>query len=297
MLTIPQIGTLLLDAGEGSYGQLYRHLGPESHSASWFANEYLPFSVDDCLRQLTFIFVSHLHADHHLGIVRILIKWNQVMQRDADARRTSRTSVIHMVAPLRFWTWLQEYAQVEELGLQYVKFYNAHDLLYYAPKQKPAAMLQALNMLDVGTTEVIHCPYAYAISLTSKDGFKFVYSGDTRPCDKLIQLGQSATVLLHEATFEDDMAQEALDKRHSTTGEAIHVAEQSNAKSLLLTHFSQRYPRVPVLPASATSQQRTSIAFDLMTVPLDRMPLLPRYIHSLQVLWQEDVKPEEEERL
>lgn len=75
----------------------------------------------------------------------------------------------------------------------------------------------------------------------SKRGWKLVYSGDTRPSARLVELGHGATVLIHEATFSDCKADEALKKRHSTISEAIEVAQQMNAQRLILTHFSQRY--------------------------------------------------------
>jgi ribonuclease BN (tRNA processing enzyme) len=74
---------------------------------------------------------------------------------------------------------------------------------------------------------------------------KIVYSGDTRPSDNLIAFGRNATLLIHEATFEDDKLAEAMGKRHSTILEACEVARGMNAKHLLLTHFSQRYNGVP----------------------------------------------------
>ena len=77
--------------------------------------------------------------------------------------------------------------------------------------------------------------------------FKLVYSGDTRPCRRLIEAGHGACVLIHEATFDDDKADEAVLKRHSTTGEALEVARKMGAFRLVLTHFSQRYPGVPPL--------------------------------------------------
>ena len=43
--------SILLDCGEGTYGQLYRHYG-----------KY----VDRVLRRLKCVFISHIHADHHL---------------------------------------------------------------------------------------------------------------------------------------------------------------------------------------------------------------------------------------
>lgn len=52
------------------------------------------------------------------------------------------------------------------------------------------------------------------------------YSGDTRPCDRLVKAGQNATLLIHEATLEDASLDKAIAKRHSTTGEAIDVGKR-----------------------------------------------------------------------
>jgi hypothetical protein len=46
-------------------------------------------------------------------------------------------------------------------------------------------------------------------------------AGDTRPCGQLVEVGRGATLLIHEATFEDGMADEAIAKYHSTTTEAL----------------------------------------------------------------------------
>jgi ribonuclease Z len=48
----------------------------------------------------------------------------------------------------------------------------------------------------------------------------------------LIQAAAGATVLIHEATFEDDKAEEARAKHHSTTGEAMDVATKVRAGSV-----------------------------------------------------------------
>ena len=47
------------------------------------------------------------------------------------------------------------------------------------------------------------------------------YSGDTRPCHELVQAGRGATLLIHEATMENALWEEALLKRHATTEEAV----------------------------------------------------------------------------
>lgn len=47
--------------------------------------------------------------------------------------------------------------------------------------------------------------------------------------------------MIHEATFGDDLADNAKQNYHSTVGEAIYSAMKSNSWRLALTHFSQRY--------------------------------------------------------
>lgn len=50
-----------------------------------------------------------------------------------------------------------------------------------------------------------------------------------------------------QATFEDSLADEAVAKKHCTTSEAVEVGAQAGAYRTLLTHFSQRYPKIPVV--------------------------------------------------
>ena len=46
-------------------------------------------------------------------------------------------------------------------------------------------------IFQVLTVPVDHCPQAYGLVLTHKQGWKIVYSGDTRPCLALIKAGKS----------------------------------------------------------------------------------------------------------
>ena len=54
-------------------------------------------------------------------------------------------------------------------------------------------------------------------------------------------------MLLHEATFDDELRGDAEAKKHSTTSEAIGVGMAMGARRIVLTHFSQRYQKLPVL--------------------------------------------------
>ncbi|KAG0069504.1 Zinc phosphodiesterase ELAC protein 2 [Linnemannia elongata] len=288
----PKHGTFLLDTGEGTYGQMFRQFGGYRMSADQ-AN-----SVDDRIKNLKGIFISHLHADHHLGIVTLIDRWNQF--------RTADTDPLYLIAPLKFNSFLQELSDTQDFGYQNVRYIQSEDIVHWRQLQhdhryriaRPALMslFETSGFKDIQTVDVIHCPWAYGISMTHKDGWKIVYSGDTRPSQNLVEAGQGATVLLHEATFEDDMEEEALKKRHSTTKEAIMVGEGMEAKHTLLTHFSQRYPKIPRFDADGKSTI-IGICFDLMSVRFGEIEHLAKFLPALEVLYspQSDEAKEGEE--
>ena len=45
-----------------------------------------------------------------------------------------------------------------------------------------------------------------------RPGKKVTYSGDTIPCEALIELGKNSDVLIHEATFSQELSETALEK-------------------------------------------------------------------------------------
>ena len=61
------------------------------------------------------------------------------------------------------------------------------------------------------------------------------------------------------------------------------LSDRMGAERIILTHFSQRYPKVPVFEACYTEQ--TCIAFDLMSVPFNRLVMLPRLTPAFQYLF------------
>lgn len=69
-------------------------------------------------------------------------------------------------------------------------------------------VLKDAGLDDVISFPVVHCPQAFGVVLKGRgkignngeiiNGWKIVYSGDTRPCPELIKAAQGATVLIHE---------------------------------------------------------------------------------------------------
>lgn len=87
------------------------------------------------------------------------------------------------------------------------------------------------------------------------------------------------------------MEDEAIARNHSTTKEAVGVGTSAGAYRVVLTHFSQRYPKVPVF--NEADMQRTCIAFDLMTVNLADLPMLPKFLPYLKVLFRNEMVGDE----
>ncbi len=59
---------------------------------------------------------------------------------------------------------------------------------------------------------------------------KAVVSGDLKPTKNLIDLGKDSDILIHEATFAEDLAELTEEKKHSTSTDAANEAIDMNAK-------------------------------------------------------------------
>jgi len=124
-----------------------------------------------------------------------------------------------------------------------------------------------LGYEKVISVEVDHCPQSYACLLVSEEFGNIIYSGDTLECQNLLNYGQNARVLIHEATLQDGMEEDAKNKKHTTTSQAIQVGQKIRAWRTILTHFSPRYQKVSEI-SEIHLQTKTLVAFDHMRVAL-----------------------------
>uniref|UniRef100_A0A8C0QT45 Zinc phosphodiesterase ELAC protein 2 n=1 Tax=Canis lupus dingo TaxID=286419 RepID=A0A8C0QT45_CANLU len=272
--------SLLLDCGEGTFGQLCRHYGDE---------------VDRVLGTLAAVFVSHLHADHHTGLLNILLQRERAL-----ASLGKPCHPLLVVAPTQLKAWLQQYHNHCQQLLHHVSLIPAKCLQKGAEVSSPAverliaSLLGACDLEEFQTCLVRHCKHAFGCALVHTSGWKVVYSGDTMPCEALVQIGKNATLLIHEATLEDGLEEEAVEKTHSTTSQAIGVGVRMNAGFTMLNHFSQRYAKVPLF--SPDFNEKVGIAFDHMKVCFADFPTVPRLSAPLKALFAGDIEEMEERR-
>lgn len=154
--------------------------------------------------------------------------------------------------------------------------------------------LTTMNLRSVETCFVPHCAHAFGIAITHKSGWKIVYSGDCRPSADLVEIGRDATVCIHEATFGESQPQDALNKMHCTTGEAIMIGKRMGAQHMLLTHFSQKWSRTPEFVLEWENHKEETekygnvgIAFDHMAVRIRDMWKLPLMFPAFEALYQD----------
>ncbi|GFT01311.1 zinc phosphodiesterase ELAC protein 2 [Trichonephila clavipes] len=187
---------LLMDCGEGTYGQMLRLYGNQ---------------VNDVLLHLSVIFVSHMHADHHLGLIKVLKKRENIFKELQKAYKP-----ILLIGPNHLYSWLKKYSSNFEKLHSLFRFVECssveHDELFNTHKKN---VFNNCPDLLISTVPVIHCPDAHGVIISSESSkWKLVYSGDTMPCNRLITAGKNCSLLIHEATMEDDLAEEAVIKRH-----------------------------------------------------------------------------------
>ncbi|KAI1114814.1 hypothetical protein F5Y14DRAFT_412965 [Nemania sp. NC0429] len=282
LVRVPGYGNYLLDAGENTLGQMRRVFGDELPSV---------------LRDLKVIWISHLHADHHLGTVSVIRAWHEETIGSDPSAKLVVASHGHMI------DWLREYADVEDFGFERLipKIFGRHDS---QPRNVELRKFNSEEAKQFGLSQleacsVTHCFGALAVAFTFPSGLKIAYSGDCRPSDAFVRIGQGATLLIHESTFDDELQGDAIAKKHSTMSEAIDIGRRMGARRILLTHFSQRYQKVPNLeedleiPTNTHIKDKTRadevilVAFDYMRLKLGDFRKAQAFLPAIQKLLEE----------
>jgi len=88
---------------------------------------------------------------------------------------------------------------------------------------------------------------SYDIVGHPRPGDSFAYITDTKYCPNSVKLAMNTNILYHEATFSSSLADKAAETGHSTSEDAARVANESQTKLLVISHFSARYTNPFVL--------------------------------------------------
>lgn len=102
-----------------------------------------------------------------------------------------------------------------------------------------------------------------ALSLAGYKNRKFAYISDTIYDEGIVPHIENVTLLYHEATFLHDRLKRAEETFHTTALQAGLIAKLSNAKNLMIGHYSARYDNLePLLLEAKKNHLSTYLALE-----------------------------------
>src|SRR3954470_12878748 len=261
---------ILIDCGEGTQRQLVRSVG---------------------LTDLTDVFLTHLHADHWLGLPGMLKSFEL---RDRDRPLTvhgppGTSALLERMRPVygrpRYGLTIRDLEPDEAVrrdDLQIVPFAVRHrgTAFGYAlleddrPGRFDAELAERLGVTpgpDFGRLqrgETVGGVAPEQVVGPDRPGRKIVISGDTRPSQMLEVVAHQADLLVHEATFIDEESARAKETGHSTAREAATLARDAEVRLLALTHLSTRYGGGEVREEARAIFPNTEVPRDFDTVEI-----------------------------
>lgn len=268
---------ILFDCGEGTQRQMIR--------------------AGIGMRKKLRIFITHMHADHVLGLAGILMSLSLTGRRDP----------LEIYGPPKISSFLESMRCLfnfnptfdiifhkvssgvvyQGKGFKIIAFNVKHveESYGYAlvedprpgrfdpkkaeelgvPKGPLWKVLQEGKSIRIGEREI----RPEDVMGPLRTGLKVVYSGDTAPTREVVEVSKNADLLIHEATFDDSLKDIAANELHSTASQAASIALEANVKMLALTHISPRYEDPSILLTQAKKVfDNTLIAEDFMSIDL-----------------------------
>jgi ribonuclease BN (tRNA processing enzyme) len=209
------------------------------------------------------VFVSHRHADHAGGLDPLLL-WRRL--------RILKTGQAIATIPARI------YAEPRVLDA----FWRFLDVTASGTLPAYGDALQLRPLLDGQPTALPHdgrlVPFLVDHApidggalgcVVEVDGARIAYSGDTRPCARLVEAVRGADVLLHEAGGLDQDAAIVHRHAHSTAGDAGRAAREAGVGRLVLTHIPDDELVEPMrAEAEAAFGRPVEVAADLGDIDL-----------------------------
>ncbi len=268
---------LLFDCGEGTQRQLLRS--------------------DVGLVDLEHVFLTHLHADHYLGLPGML-KTFALRGRELPLTVYGPAGTRELLTALRrVFGGLSYPLEVVELdvgdrverdGCAVIAFGVDHGVSAVGyvvtepdrpgrfdvaaadalgvPGGRERGVLQSGEPVTLADGTVVE---PGAVLGPARPGRTVVLTGDTAPVADVVVAATGADVLVHEATFLAEERARARETRHSTAGEAALAAREAGVRLLALTHLSARYSGREVEAEARELFEHTVVPrdFDIVSVP------------------------------
>ena len=281
---------ILFDCGEGTQRQMQT-----------IKNSISPSKVDA-------IFLSHIHADHTLGVaglvrslnlnkreapldiyipregvkaINALIKFDGVrLGYDVNVHPIAKGGTIYKQEGLfRVDAFKLNHGSSNEKVTTYGFVFKENSTLHFIEDRAKRAGLKNemhTKLLREGTLNVNGKTVRREDVTVLQQGVKIVYATDTRPSANTTRAAEDADLLVHEATYANDEYHLARKWGHSTAEESARLARNAkDVKRLVLIHISARYNTADDLDKLLRQATQvfpdTEIAEDGMRIELEGM--------------------------
>ena len=265
----------LIDCGEGTQMQIARYKIRRS--------------------KINHIFISHLHGDHYFGLMGLITSMG-LLSRESELNVYGPSPLLDILKlqlkvadtrlpfPFHFYPLEKEGLIVDGKKFTVETFKTQHRIECWGfiirEKKSP-------RKIDKEKTLSLNIPAAYYERLKNGDDYEkkegniiknedltipntpplsYAFCADTIYDESLANKVKNVSMLYHETTYLKDLHERAADRFHSTTIQAAAIAQKSNAKKLLIGHFSSKYESIDAFLAEAKEVfDNTDIAVEGVT--------------------------------
>lgn len=246
------------------------------------------------ITQIRTVLLTHLHADHYLGLPGMFKTWELWGRTDPVVVIGPRglydlvESLRRIIGRLAFTIDWQEstpgerfsfpgYAietiatehRIPSLGYAFIeeprpgRFCPQHAAALGVPEGPAFGKIQRGESVTTPAGATVR---PQEVLGPARPGRRIVLTGDTRPCDAVVKAADGADVLVHDATFLTSRQDRADQTGHSTAAEAAHVALRARVRLLALTHISFRH-----LPREVLSEAREIFGACVLPADFERL--------------------------
>lgn len=245
--------------------------------------------------KIKYIFISHLHGDHYLGLVGLLSSMNL----------NGRQESIHVFGP-------QPLEELINLHLKYSHSELRYPLLFHPTQSRRNEIIlentdvqvstfplshripctgfrfdeqQGLRRMDKEVIKDLKIPPIYFPLIKQGESYEdklkgrwynskeltlpphprrsYAYCSDTVYTSEYFSAIENVDLLYHEATFLHELVSRATETFHTTALQAALVAQEVKAKKLIIGHFSSRYKVLePLLIESKNAFEQSYLAIE-----------------------------------